>query len=188
MKEEKWMRRDMLECKDEQKINRFLQEALTGFLGLADGGEPYVVPLNFVWWNGCVYVHGAEEGRKIDIIQRNPRVCFTVSEHIGTMVHPVPAKTSTAYMSVMLFGKAEIVSDLDEATDALRQLLGKYVPGYFHRPLSQQHVASYRSSMGSAAVVIKIIPDLITAKEKPLEEDRRFYKGRTVRDDIGRIF
>ncbi|GAJ40103.1 pyridoxamine 5'-phosphate oxidase family protein [Saccharococcus caldoxylosilyticus] len=182
------MRRDMLGCKDEQKINRFLQEALTGFLGLADGGEPYVVPLNFVWWNGCVYVHGAEEGRKIDIIQRNPRVCFTVSEHIGTMVHPVPAKTSTAYMSVMLFGKAEIVSDLDEATDALRQLLGKYVPGYFHRPLSQQHVASYRSSMGSAAVVIKIIPDLITAKEKPLEEDRRFYKGRTVRDDIGRIF
>jgi uncharacterized protein len=188
MKEEKWMRRDMLGCKDEQKINRFLQEALTGFLGLADGGEPYVVPLNFVWWNGCVYVHGAEEGRKIDIIQRNPRVCFTVSEHIGTMVHPVPAKTSTAYMSVMLFGKAEIVSDLDEATDALRQLLGKYVPGYFHRPLSQQHVASYRSPMGSAAVVIKIIPDLITAKEKPLEEDRRFYKGRTVRDDIGRIF
>ncbi|NUK29534.1 pyridoxamine 5'-phosphate oxidase family protein [Parageobacillus sp. VR-IP] len=182
------MRRDMLECQDEQKINRFLQEALTGFLGLADGGEPYVVPLNFVWWNGCVYVHGAEEGRKIDIIQRNPRVCFTVSEHIGTMVHPVPAKTSTAYMSVMLFGKAEIVSDLDEATDALRQLLGKYVPGYFHRPLSQQHVASYRSSMGSVAVVIKIIPDLITAKEKPLEEDRRFYKGRTVRDDIGRIF
>lgn len=182
------MRRDMLECKDEQKINRFLQEALIGFLGLADGGEPYVVPLNFVWWNGCVYVHGAEEGRKINIIQRNPRVCFTVSEHIGTMVHPVPAKTSTAYMSVMLFGKAEIVSDLDEATDALRQLLGKYVPGYFHRPLSQQHVASYRSSMGSAAVVIKIIPDLITAKEKPLEEDRRFYKGRTVRDDIGRIF
>jgi nitroimidazol reductase NimA-like FMN-containing flavoprotein (pyridoxamine 5'-phosphate oxidase superfamily) len=182
------MRRYMLECKDEQKINRFLQEALTGFLGLADGGEPYVVPLNFVWWNGCVYVHGAEEGRKIDIIQRNPRVCFTVSEHIGTMVHPVPAKTSTAYMSVMLFGKAEIVSDLDEATQALDQLLGKYVPGYFHRPLSQQHVTSYRSSVGSAAVVIKIVPDLITAKEKPLEEERQFYKGRTVWDDVGRIF
>jgi uncharacterized protein len=182
------MRRDMLECKDEQKINRFLQEALTGFLGLADGGEPYVVPLNFVWWNGCIYVHGAEEGRKIDIIRRNPRVCFTVSEHIGTMVHPVPAKTSTAYMSVMIFGTAEIVSDLKEATRALDQLLGKYVPGYFDRPLSEKHVSSYRSSAGSATVVIKIVPDLITAKEKPLEKERQFYNGRSVQDDIGRIF
>ncbi|MBA2875547.1 pyridoxamine 5'-phosphate oxidase family protein [Thermaerobacillus caldiproteolyticus] len=181
------MRRAMLECKDEEKINRLLQEASTGFLGLADGDEPYVVPLNFVWWNNCVYVHGAEEGRKMEIIKSNPRVCFTVSENAGTMVHPVPAKTSTAYMSVIIFGRASVVSDLEEATAALQQLLYKYVPGYFSTPLSKRHVSSYRSSMGSGTVVLKVIPDMMTAKEKPMDEQRQFYKGRTVQDDIGRF-
>jgi uncharacterized protein len=180
------MRRPMLECNDEAKISSFLSSALTGYLGLADDNEPYVVPLNFVWWNDAIYVHGAEEGRKMEIIKYNPRVCFTVSENFGTMVHPVPAKTDTGYMSVMLFGKATIVSDIDEATMAMQQLLDKYVPGYFSSPLSKHHVESYRSSMGSRTVVIKIIPDMMTAKEKPLNEQRKFYEGRTVKEDIGK--
>jgi nitroimidazol reductase NimA-like FMN-containing flavoprotein (pyridoxamine 5'-phosphate oxidase superfamily) len=180
------MRRPMLECNDEAKISSFLSSVLIGYLGLADDNEPYVVPLNFVWWNGAIYVHGAEEGRKVEMLKKNSRVCFTVSEHFGTMVHPVPAKTDTSYMSVMLFGKATIVSDIDEATMAMQQLLDKYVPGYFSSPLSKHHVESYRSSMGSRTVVIKIIPDMMTAKEKPLNEQRKFYEGRTVKEDIGK--
>ncbi|GAC92146.1 pyridoxamine 5'-phosphate oxidase-like FMN-binding protein [Anoxybacillus flavithermus NBRC 109594] len=179
------MRRPMLACTDETKISAFLSAAMTGYLGLADRLEPYVVPLNFVWWNGAVYVHGAEAGRKMEVLKRNARVCFTVSEHFGTMVHPVPAKTDTGYMSVMLFGTAEIVTDLDEATEAMQQLLHKYVPGYFSTPLSKHHVETYRSSMGSRTVVLKIIPHTITAKEKPLDEERVFYDGRKVADDIG---
>jgi nitroimidazol reductase NimA-like FMN-containing flavoprotein (pyridoxamine 5'-phosphate oxidase superfamily) len=181
------MRRSMLECNDEAKISSFLSSALTGYLGLADDNEPYVVPLNFVWWNGAIYVHGAEEGRKMEMLKKNSRVCFTVSENFGTMVHPVPAKTDTGYMSVMLFGEASIVHDLDEATEAMQQLLDKYVPGYFSSPLSKHHVESYRSSMGSRTVVIKIIPDIITAKEKPLNEQRKFYEGRTIKDDAGKF-
>jgi nitroimidazol reductase NimA-like FMN-containing flavoprotein (pyridoxamine 5'-phosphate oxidase superfamily) len=181
------MRRAMLECRDEDKITRFLQTASTGFLGLVDDHEPYVVPLNFVWWNQCIYVHGAEEGRKMDIVKRHSRVCFTVSENFGTMVHPVPAKTDTAYMSVILFGEASIVSDIDEATAAMQQLLDKYVPGYFSSSLSKHHVQSYRSSMGSGTVVMKITPDMITAKEKSVHEQRIFYKGRTVQDDVGKF-
>ena len=64
------MRRPMLACTDETKISAFLSAAMTGYLGLADGLEPYVVPLNFVWWNGAVYVHGAEAGRKMEVLKR----------------------------------------------------------------------------------------------------------------------
>jgi nitroimidazol reductase NimA-like FMN-containing flavoprotein (pyridoxamine 5'-phosphate oxidase superfamily) len=181
------MRRPMLQCDDEAKISAFLSSALTGYLGLADGNEPYVVPLNFVWWNDAIYVHGAEEGRKMEVLKRNSRVCFTVSENFGTMVHPVPAKTDTGYMSVMVFGEAKIVSDLEEATAAMQRLLDKYVPGYFSSPLSKHHVESYRSSMGSRTVVIKIVPHTMTAKEKPLKDERIFYEGRKVTDDAGMV-
>jgi len=178
-----YLRKQMMECKDEGRISSFLSTAQTGYLGLTDGNEPYVVPFNFVWWNGAIYIHGAEEGRKMDILKKNSHVCFTVSENFGTMVHQIPAKTDTGYMSVMLFGKAEIVTDLDEATHAMQQLIDKYVPGYFSSPLSKHHVKTYRSSMGSSTVVLKITPHTITAKENPLDEQRKFYTGRTIQDD-----
>ncbi|MDF2836509.1 MAG: pyridoxamine 5-phosphate oxidase-related FMN-binding, partial [Paenibacillus sp.] len=87
-------------CTDQEKIERFLREAETAYLGLADGNAPYVVPLNYAWLNGCLYFHGAQEGRKMDIIRRNPEACATIGESGGTIPHPVPAKTDTAYMSV----------------------------------------------------------------------------------------
>lgn len=178
------IRNHKLECTDKEKIDRLLTKAPTGYLGLSTDGVPYVVPLNFVWTNGFIYVHGAAEGRKIDMLRENQHVCFTVSEHYGTMVHPIPAKTDTAYMSVILFGKAEIISDLDEATAAMQALLTKYVPGYYSSPLSKTHVEKYRSSLGSRTVVIKIRPDAITAKENELNQSMKYEQGRTVREDL----
>jgi nitroimidazol reductase NimA-like FMN-containing flavoprotein (pyridoxamine 5'-phosphate oxidase superfamily) len=166
-------------CEDREKIEAFLSTAKVGHLGLSDGVQPYVVPLNFCWLNGCIYFHGADAGRKAEIINRNNRVCFTVCEEYGTIADPVPALTDTAYMSVILFGTIERVEDYGEMREALQALLDKHVPGYYDQPLSLQHVIKYRSSMGSAVAVFRIKPDAITAKDNPLPEDRRFYPGRT---------
>jgi len=96
------IRQKKLMCTDDKRIDQFLSHARTGYLGLTDGEIPYVVPLNFIWMNGALYFHGATEGKKINLIHANPNCCFTVSEDYGTMVSPIPAKTDTAYMSVML--------------------------------------------------------------------------------------
>jgi nitroimidazol reductase NimA-like FMN-containing flavoprotein (pyridoxamine 5'-phosphate oxidase superfamily) len=171
------------DCTDREKIDGFLARARVGYLALSDHGFPYVVPLNYVWWKGAIYFHGAEEGRKCDIMKQNPQTCFLVSEEYGTIADPVPAMTDTSYMSVMLFGRVERVVDLDEATDALQALLKKHVPGYFDQPLSKQHVAKYRSSLNSGVAVFRIIPEQITAKENPLNQEKLFYPGRHVTMD-----
>ncbi|MFE8699292.1 pyridoxamine 5'-phosphate oxidase family protein [Cytobacillus sp. FJAT-54145] len=178
------MRQQKLECTNEEKINEFLTTAKTGFLGLVDGKHPYVVPLNFVYYQGSIYVHGASEGRKIDILQDNRNACFTVSEDFGTMVHPVPAHTDTAFMSVMVFGSVEFVEDLEEATGAMQAMLNKYVPGYYNNPLAASHVEKYRSSLGSKTAVIKITPDKLTAKENALNDKMNFKPGRNVIEDL----
>ncbi|WP_458110625.1 pyridoxamine 5'-phosphate oxidase family protein [Bacillus sp. PK6-013] len=177
------IRQKQLVCTDEKKIDQFLTEAQTGYLGMSTDEYPYVIPLNFVWKNGYIYFHGASEGRKMDMLQENPNVCFTVSEQYGTMVHPIPAKTDTAYMSVILFGTASIITDLDEATSAMQALLDKYVPGYYSTPLHKTHVEKYRSSLGSKTVVLKIQPIKITAKENMLNQSMKFENGRTVQED-----
>lgn len=172
------------ECTDQEKINRFLTKTRIGFLGLASRDMPYVVPLNYVWFDGKIYFHGAAEGRKVDVIKENNDVCFTVCEEYGTLVSPIPAHTSTAYMSAMVFGKIEPVTDLEEATLAMQKMLDKYVPGYHKSPLAKNHVKNYRSSLGSKTVVYRITASQVTAKEEKPDEEKLFYEGRSVEDDV----
>jgi nitroimidazol reductase NimA-like FMN-containing flavoprotein (pyridoxamine 5'-phosphate oxidase superfamily) len=152
-------------CTDEIKIAAFLEGAQTAYLGLADGGVPYVVPLNYVWLHGSFYFHGAEEGRKMDIMRRNPDACITIGESYGTLPHPVPAKTDTAYMSIMAFGAMEPVAGLAEATEVMQAMLDKYAPGYYKERLARSHVERYVSSMGSKTAVFKMTVRQLTAKE-----------------------
>jgi len=118
------------------------------------------------------------------LLHANPNCCFTVAEEYGTMVSPIPAKTDTAYMSVMLFGEVEIVSDITEATSAMQSMLDKYVPGYYNKSLSPAHVERYRSSLGSHTVVFKLTPSVRTAKENQLNPQWSFFPGRNVEMDI----
>lgn len=168
-------------CTDEAKIGRFLREAQTGYLGLSLGDRPYVVPMNYVWHKGAIYVHGAEEGRRAHYLRGNPNACFTVSESFGTMTSPVPAHTDTAYMSVVIDGTASFVTDLDEATDAMQAMLDKYVPGFYDQPLARSHVDKYRSSLGGKTAIMRLDPIEITAKENAAKDEAMFRPGMTVR-------
>lgn len=177
----------MRACTDQSKIESFLSSARIGYLGLTDGSTPYVVPLNFVWVNNRIYFHGSANGKKVDLIKQNASACFTISEEYGTLAHPVPAETDTAYMSVMIFGKAELVEEIEEATEALDHMLTKYVPNYYETHLAKEHVSKYRSSRGNPVGVYRIEAVTITAKENPLKEDKLFYPGRTRAMDSGKL-
>lgn len=162
----------------------FLEAMHVGYLGLTDGLEPYVIPLNYVWHQKNIYFHGASSGRKIEILEKNNQACFTVSEELGTMSNPIPAKTDTAYKSVILFGKVERVEKITECTAVMQSLLNKYVPGYYDKPLASSHLERYVSSLGSKTVVFKLTPEKITGKENNLIEKMKFTPGRTIHMDL----
>jgi len=170
-------------CTDTAKINQFLEHADTGFLGLSSEDVPYVIPLNFVWLNDAIYFHGAEDGRKVTYIEKNPRACFTVSTSYGTITSPIPAKTDTAYMSVIIEGSLLQVTDINEATEAMQVMLNKYVPGYYERPLAKNHLERYVSPLSSKTAIYKLNADSLSAKEKEVIQDRMFYEGRTIHTD-----
>jgi len=68
-------RRDQ-EITDRIEMDRIIHTAMVCRLGLSDDGQPYVVPLNFGYDGSVVYMHSARQGRKLEIISRNPRVCL----------------------------------------------------------------------------------------------------------------
>lgn len=177
------IRNEKLTVSDQTQVETFITKARIGHLGVTDGDFPYVVPLNYAYYNDQLYFHGANEGKKVRIIKENNHACFSICDEYGTMVDPVPAKTDTAYMSVMIFGEIEEVTDLDEATQAMQMMVDKYVPGYYERAVRKSHVQNYRSSLGASTAVYRIDPQTITAKANPLDEAIAFFPGRRVHKD-----
>ena len=65
------MRKKNKEITDIDEIEGIIKKATCCRIGLVDGDEPYIVPLNFGYENSTLYFHGASEGRKIDLIKDN---------------------------------------------------------------------------------------------------------------------
>ena len=70
------MRRSDREITDEKKIAEILDTAKILHLGMVDGDRPYVLPLHYGYEfrDGALvfYMHGAKEGRKLEILRASP--------------------------------------------------------------------------------------------------------------------
>ena len=90
------------ECED------ILKHATSGVLGVfGDDGYPYTVPVSHVFYDGKIAFHCAKEGHKIDAIRGNEKVSFCVVAQDEVM----PKERTTAYISVIAFGRARIIDD-----------------------------------------------------------------------------
>ena len=116
---------------DTAVIIDLLNSCHTGRLGTVGAeGWPMVKPLNFTYHEGRIYFHCALDGEKLDDIRRDNRVCFEVDLPLayvkGTPENPCRAEY--LYRSVIIRGRALIVSEREERLLALDLLMGKYQP------------------------------------------------------------
>jgi len=65
------------------ELIKFLEKQVIGRLGCHANGETYVVPINYVYKDNAIYGHSGN-GKKIDMMRINPKVCFEVDEIIDT--------------------------------------------------------------------------------------------------------
>lgn len=118
------MRRSRQEMAKEESVD-ILEKGFSGVLAvLGDEGYPYTVPVNYVYSDGVIYFHCAAEGHKLDAIRKEPKVSFCV---IGEEIN-VPTEFTAYYRSVVIFGKASVVTDDDERRRAVEKLAAKYSP------------------------------------------------------------
>ena len=108
------MRRRDREITDREEMEAILQAAQVCRLAVADGEEPYVVPLCFGYESGSFYFHSAFEGRKIDILKKNPRVCIEADSTAGLIRDADPCAWGVRYASVICTGRARFVVDAME--------------------------------------------------------------------------
>ena len=118
-------------------------------------GWPYVVPLNYGFGKDFIIVHGAREGKKIDLLRENDKVAFNVA--IDTEVirdENDPSEFSMKYRSVSGLGTAKFIEDAEEKREAL-----KIIMEHYHGPKEP-----ITEGMLKATAVIKISITEITGK------------------------
>jgi nitroimidazol reductase NimA-like FMN-containing flavoprotein (pyridoxamine 5'-phosphate oxidase superfamily) len=155
-----------LEIKSPQKIAEFLNSEHVGRIASLDReGFPQIIPMNFAYVNGAIYMHSHTKGEKLDNIKTNPKVGFEVDKELEFLpsyfTSPTDAsQADTFYISVVIKGDGIIVNDRAEKTMALNALMEKYQPEGGYEKLTQD------MDVVDAVAIIKVTPKTIHGKYK----------------------
>ena len=156
-------RKEQLLSKDE--TIEILNSNTSGVLGVTgDDGYPYTVPLSYIYKDNKLFFHCAMEGHKIDSIKINDKVTFCVIDKVEV----VQVSFTTHFRSVVVFGRARILTDDNERRYAMDIIVQKYSPDYI--PESRQAIESSWARLCLVEVKIehmtgKAATDIINSKK-----------------------
>ena len=134
-----------------------LQKGTSGVLALCGAsGQPYAVPLSYVYHQGKLYFHCAKAGHKLDLLGQNPKASFCV---IG-QDQVIPAKYTTYYRSVVVFGAVRQLTDPAEKRAAIEALALRYAPDETDAARAAE-IDRYWDEL----CMLELAPDHITGKQ-----------------------
>lgn len=151
------MRRKDREIKDRAVMEALLREAQVCSLAMCQDNMPYVVPMNFGYKDGCLYMHSARQGKKVDILKSNSNVCIEVDFCREITKGDKACDWGALFDSVIGFGKACFVEDANEKIKGLNAIMEKY-SGQDSFEYSGQHLAG--------VAVIKVEISSMTGKSR----------------------
>ncbi len=158
------MRRREREVTEREEIRKILDEGKYLHMGLCDGDQPYVVPMNYGYlYEGdrlTFYVHGATEGYKYELIKKNPKIAFALECGVMPFSGKMACQYGMVYSSVMGKGTAHIVTDVKEKEQALTVLMKTQTGKDFE----------FNEKLVSIVNVIRIDVTEFHAKRRPLPE------------------
>ena len=127
----------------------------------------YVVPMNYGYIfeedRLVLYLHSAVRGKKLDMMQVNPKVFFEIDCDLLPFEGVVPCQYGLSYSSIMGRGEARIVEDVEEKKQAMSILMKTQTEKDF----------SFEDRLVSIVAVIRIDVSEYTAKHRPLPEKMR---------------
>jgi len=111
------------------EILEIADKCLCCYVAMTDeGGKPYIVPMNFGLYEGNIYLHSSQNGKKINALRKNPDVCvsFSTDHALRWQNENVACSWGMRYRSVLAHGKVEFIEDFDQKQVALNVIMRKY--------------------------------------------------------------
>lgn len=144
------------ECKD------FLQKQILVRIGCNVNGETYVVPVNYIF-NGTNIIAHSQEGKKIEMMRKNPNVCLEVDN----------MQALKNWKSVIAWGKFVEITDPTEKWDALHDFVNRMMHFKFSETALPPEMMPQRMHPRSEklkTVVYKIIIEKLTGRYEREDE------------------
>ena len=152
------MRRSDREIIDKKAIEDIILRSKVCKLAMCEQNMPYIVPLCFGFKNNTLYFHSAPKGKKIEILKKNPNVCFEFDILTQVIQSAKACQWGMKYRSVIGFGKAGFITDDDLKRQALDIIMNQYADGSF----------IYEEGLLKSVVIIKVDIHSMTGKQSEI--------------------
>ncbi len=129
MKNKKYIRdKAIRNITDKKKQEDIIKSCKVCHVGFVDGDKPYVLAFCFGYEDDTIYLHSANQGRKMKILKTNNNVCieFNSDQNLFFRHEKVACSWRLRYRSVIAYGKAEIIKSYDEKIKGLKIFMKTY--------------------------------------------------------------
>ncbi|HKP10876.1 MAG TPA: pyridoxamine 5'-phosphate oxidase family protein [Blastocatellia bacterium] len=113
---------------DRERVYAILDEAFICHVGFVVDGRPVVIPTGYGRLADVLYVHGSAASRMLRTLAEAIDVCVTVTLIDGLVLARSAFHHSFNYRSVVVFGRARVVTDVGEKMAALRAFTEHVIP------------------------------------------------------------
>lgn len=156
---------------DRETINAILDKAFLCHLGFAVEGQPYVIPTSYGRSGDTLYFHGSAASRMLKNLVEGIDCCLTVTICDGLVLARSIFNHSMNYRSVVVLGRAELVTDRSEKLSALERISEQIIPGRW------EHARPPTAKELKATSVLRLIIDEASAKVRtgpPIDDDEDY--------------
>jgi nitroimidazol reductase NimA-like FMN-containing flavoprotein (pyridoxamine 5'-phosphate oxidase superfamily) len=156
---------------DTEVIHAILDETLVCTLAYVHENGPFQIPTGFCRIDDKIYIHGSVGSFYMrELAEKNLPVCISVTLLDGIVLARSAFHHSMNYRSVVVFSKAEKVTDLEELYHALEVFTNKVQPGRWN-DVRQPHAGEWKSTMMIRLKIDEASAKIRTGPPKDDEED-----------------
>jgi nitroimidazol reductase NimA-like FMN-containing flavoprotein (pyridoxamine 5'-phosphate oxidase superfamily) len=144
---------------DKAQVHAILDEGLICHIGFAHDGQTYVIPTGYVRVDDRIYIHGSPASRMLGMLKQGIDMCLTVTLLDGLVLARSAFHHSMNYRSVVVLGKAQLVTDSVEKVRALQAFVDHVVPGRWdeaRQPTAKELQGTYVLSLALNEVSAKV--------------------------------
>jgi len=152
------MRKAQREIKDNAAITTLLRRGKIIHLAMNGEDAPYVVPMNYGFRDGVLYVHCAKEGTKLDLMRADPRVAFSIVVNYALRSEADGCESTAHYASVCGEGTVRVLEDPAEKRQGLEIIAAQVAP------LAGR---DFPEKVVGVTCVLAITPSRLSGKQNP---------------------
>jgi len=112
---------------DHEQVHAILDEGLVCHIGFTADGQTYVIPTSYARSGDQIYIHGSAASRMLRTLEQGVDMCLTVTLVDGFVLARSVFHHSMNYRSVVVLGKARLVTDPGEKLAAMRCFTNRMV-------------------------------------------------------------